>query len=199
MARYFGVRFNRLTNRFFNFGGVYMTITNKNEISRLALLVKWQKDSPEDRHQIQSYSSNKRNTQTTRLGYVLNLMVIKNDNFDSIFQQLANYTVRQKDRNTYLSKDSSWMKEPYPVKGDWYFEGCTSLKQKKDCIQNITKIRFPTGFRFSIQFSDCAADFIANESLEKYLPIESESFNCYQENLKKMESITFDTLTTLLD
>ena len=59
-----------------------MEITNNNEISRLALLLKWQNDSPEDRHQIQSQLLNKRNTQTTRLGYVLNLMVLKNDNFE---------------------------------------------------------------------------------------------------------------------
>ncbi|KAF3984375.1 MAG: hypothetical protein HFP81_02355 [Methylococcales symbiont of Hymedesmia sp. n. MRB-2018] len=176
-----------------------MEITNNNEISRLALLLKWQNDSPEDRHQIQGVVSNKRNTQTTRLGYVLNLMVLNNDNFDSIFQQLARYTLRQKDRNAYLSKDSSWMREPYCVKGDWFFEGCTSLKQKKGCIQYITKIQFPAGFRFSTQFADCAADFIANENLEKYKPAKksSNNYNLFQENVKKFESINFEILVSL--
>lgn len=175
-----------------------MTITNAKELNRLALLVKWQKDSPKDRHQIQNYSLDIRNTQTTRLVFVLNL-IVKNDDFNNIFQKLAKYTVRQKDQNAYLSKDSSWMREPYPVRGDWYFEGCTSLKQKKDCLQYITKIRFPSGFRFSTQFSDCVGDFIADENLEKYKPVENDhdNFDCYQENVKKFEAVSFDALVNL--
>lgn len=176
-----------------------MALTNRNEISRLALLLKWQNDSPDDRHQIQGIISNKRNTQTTRLGYVLNLIVLKNDNFDGVFQQLAKFTLRQKDKNAYFSKDSSWMKEPYCVKGDWFFEGCTSLKQKRDCIQYITKVRFPTGFRFSSQFADCAADFIANENLDKYKPTKEDcdNYNIFQEYANKFESINFETLASI--
>lgn len=75
-----------------------MTITNAKELNRLALLVKWQKDSPKDRHQIQNYSLDIRNTQTTRLVFVLNL-IVKNDDFNNIFQQLAKYTVNSVRRN----------------------------------------------------------------------------------------------------
>jgi hypothetical protein len=179
-----------------------MSITSEKELNFLALFIKWQNDSPEDRHKIQSFLSDKNNTQTTRLAFILNLVayMARNDDFNNIFQQLAKYTARRKDNNYYLSKDSSWMREPYHVKGGWYFEGCTNFNQKKNCIQHLPKIRFSSSFRFSTQFSDCAGDFIANKNLDKYQPTESQSdnLNYYQEKLKKFDSVSFDTLLSIL-
>jgi hypothetical protein len=179
-----------------------VSISNEKELNFLALFIKWQNDSPEDRHKIQSFLLNINNTQTTRLAFILNLIayMARNDDFDNIFQQLAKHTSRQKDNNAYLSKDSSWMKEPHHVKGDWYFEGCTSLKQKKECIQHLTKLNFSSSFRFSTQFSDCAGDFIANENLDKYKPTDNhpDNLNYFQEKLKKFDSVSFDTFLSIL-
>lgn len=172
-----------------------MVIKNKTELQFLVLFIKWQTNSPEDRHKIQSTFINKRNTQTTRLAFILNLMaLIKTRDFNITFQQLAKYTFRTKDKNSYLSKDTSWMKEPHHIKGDWYFEGCTSLKQKQACIQNITKIQFPDSFQFSPGLSDCSEDFIANKNLDKYKPTErdEEAYELYNEILEKLNSVGID-------
>jgi len=176
-----------------------MAINNEKELELLAFLVEWGNKTPEDRKGIQSQHYYKQNTQTTRLSFVLNLIVANNKKFNDVYKQIERLTTRAKDGNSYFSKDSSWMKEPYHIKEGWYFEGCTSLVQKQRCIQKLTNIKFLSGFRFSGIFSDCLCDFIADSNLSKYIPIEDEGDNCpYQKRLAKVKLLEIDRFLSII-
>lgn len=166
-------------------------IKNEIELDFLAMFVLWKRCSTEDGHK---FYSGGRNTQTARLIFVLNLIAdhFQGKDYNAIFLQLAKRTTRKKDNNSFLSQDSSWMREPHTVRGDWYFEGCTNLRQKQVFMQNIRKMRFPGGFQFSPQFSGCVDDFLEyKKSLEKYEPTkdDKEAFDCYQEKLNKFNNL----------
>lgn len=176
-----------------------MLITNKKELTCLALFIKWQNEAPKDKHKIQSFLEDKRNSQSTRLSFILNLIALSNkeDDFNTIFQQFAKYTLRTKDKNSYISKDL-WMKDHYHIRGAWYFDACSNVNQKQNWVQYITKIRFSNSFKFSTQFSDCAADFIANKNLKKYEPTTGEYLKLYQEKIEKIDSLTFESVISML-
>lgn len=125
----------------------------------------------------------------------------KEDDFNTIFQQFAKYTPRTKDKNSYISKDFLWMDKPCRIRGDWHFNTTASLIQKQNWVQCIPKICFSNSFKFSTQFSDCAADFIANEDLKKYEPTSGKSlsfYQAYQEKIEKIDLLTLESVISML-
>lgn len=169
-----------------------MPITNKIELDILATVVLWKNSAPKDKHKFKYLD--KRNSQTERLCFVLNLIAshFKDEDYNSIFQQLTTRNPRKKDDKSYLSKDPSQLKEPHPVKGDWYFEGCMNKGQKQLFMQHIRKLRFPGGFQFSTDFSACVDDFLDYKNpLDKYEPTENdkEAFDFYQEKMDLFKSL----------
>jgi hypothetical protein len=86
---------------------------------------------------------------------------------ERVFSTLARYS-RRNDGESYISKNSSWMTEPYPLLQGWFFEGCTSLEQKQSILQHLTKVGL------SPTFAACADDFVAGKSVVKYLPTDEE-------------------------
>ena len=60
------------------------------------------------------------------------------------------------------------MKEPEPLLEGWYFEGCTSLAQKQEILRNLRHLGF------SRALVRCAQDFVAGNSVQKYVPSAEE-------------------------
>lgn len=172
-----------------------MVITKDGELKLLALLLKWQNDAPKDGCLFRGGLLEERNTQVTRLGYFLRIIVQNNDDYERIYKQLELVTRRTRDDNSYFSQQSSWMKEPYCIKENWFFEGCTSLRQKQGFIHEMTKIRLSSGSRLSTQCVDCASDFIAGKNLEEYQPPEdSKEFVMLQEVIELLMPLNLQKL-----
>ena len=60
------------------------------------------------------------------------------------------------------------MKEPEPLSGGWYFEGCTSLPQKENVIAALSHVGR------TAPFVNAVADFVANKPIAKYFPTEAD-------------------------
>jgi hypothetical protein len=135
------------------------------ELLYLSLMLRWERTAPPDREQGTLDGEPARNTQISRMAYVLQKIAAGTK--ERAYQTLARYT-RRNDGESYISKDSSWMKEPYLLGEGWFFEGCTSLVQKQSSLQHLTKLGL------SGVFVACADDFVAGNSVEKYLPIDEE-------------------------
>jgi hypothetical protein len=100
------------------------------------------------------------------MAYVLEL--VPDGNAEDAFQTLATHT-RRNDGHSYISKDASWMSNPYHLMHGWYLEGRTSLEQKKDILQKLTRLGL------SQRFVNCADDFVEGRSIKKYLPTEEDA------------------------
>src|SRR5437867_1017338 len=107
------------------------------ELLYLSLMLRWELSAPPDKHEGVLDGETERNTQISRMAYAL--QKIAAGNVERTFQTLARYT-RRNDGESYISKDASWMKEPYPLWDGWYLEGCTSLVQKQSFLQYLTKV-----------------------------------------------------------
>ena len=143
-----------------------MGIKNSVEYLYLALMLKWEENAPADRHEGLLDNVPTRNTQITRMGYILRKIAAGQE--ERTYQLLSRYSHRN-DGKAYVSKDSSWMIEPYPLSNDWFFEGCTSLVQKQDIIQHLTKLGL------SMALVNCIDEFVAGKSIAHRLPSEAEA------------------------
>jgi len=146
--------------------GGAMGIKNTVEYLYLALMLKWEKSAPPDRHQGSLDGEPAKNTQITRMAYILRKIAAGQE--ERTYQLLCRHS-RRNDGKSYVSKDSSWMKESYPLSSGWFFEGCTSLIQKQDILQHLTKLDL------SPTLVDCIDEFVAGKSIEKRLPSEDEA------------------------
>ena len=137
---------------------------------------KWEETAPRDGHRGTLDGRFVRNTQTARMGTLLALVVAGNtaDSIELAFQKLARHTWR-KDGNSYVSKDTSWMREPYEIARGWYFEGCMSLVDKQAIIKELPRLGL-----ISAAFVPCAQDFVAAKSVQKYRPGPDEARHLIQ-------------------
>lgn len=131
------------------------------------LLLRWEQNAPPDRHWGELDGVPTCNSQEARLAYVLQKVAVGQVN--GVYSSLARYTRREKDSNSYISRDSSWMGSAHPLWEGWYVEGRQSLPQKHDLLDKLTKLGL------SPVFKACAKDFVAGSSIEKYLPTNEES------------------------
>src|SRR4051812_39959829 len=79
-------------------------------------LSKWEDTAPPDKHMgTLAGRGDVKNTQTARMSRLLTLVVAVNPaDMDASFEKLIKRTQR-KDGNSYISKDKSWMTEPYEI------------------------------------------------------------------------------------
>lgn len=145
------------------------------EVLYLALLLRWQRTAPPDRHLGLVDDKPERNTQTARLAYAIRKIAAGNE--ERTYQLLATHC-RRNDSRSYFSKNHVWMIEPYLLSGGWYFEGCTSLVQKQSFLQHLTKLGL------SSLFVACLNEFIANKDVQHYMPSIEEQ----EEIVRKIES-----------
>jgi len=143
-----------------------MGIKNTVEFLYLALMLRWEKSAPSDKHQGLLDGKPVRNTQISRMAYILTKIAAGQE--ERTYQILSRHS-RRDDGKSYISQDASWMKEPYPLSGGWYFEGCTSLVQKQDILQYLTKLDL------SPTLVSCIDDFVGGKSIANRLPSEDEA------------------------
>ena len=143
-----------------------MGLKNTVEYLYLALMLKWEKSAPPDRHAGILDGENTRNTQITRFAYILRKIAAGQE--DRTYNKLSRHS-RRNDSESYISKDPSWMIEPHPLSEGWFFEGCTSLIQKAEIIQQLTKLEL------SQALVNCIEDFVASNSIEKHIPSDEEA------------------------
>lgn len=143
-----------------------MGIKNTVEYLYLALMLRWEKSAPQDGHQGLLDGKPARNTQITRMAYILSKIAAGQK--ERTFQLLSRHS-RRNDGRSYISQDASWMKEPYPLSDGWFFEGCTSLVQKQEILQHLTKLDL------SPTLVSCIDDFVSGKSIEHRLPSEDEA------------------------
>jgi len=143
-----------------------MGIKNTVEYLYLDLMLRWEKSSPPDLHKGLLDGEPARNTQITRMAYILRKIAAGQE--ERIYQLLSQHS-RRNDGKSYVSKDSSWMTEPYPLSSGWFFEGCTNLIQKQDILQHLSKLGL------SQTLVNCIDEFVAGASIEGRFPSEEET------------------------
>ena len=143
-----------------------MGIKNTVEYLYLVLMLRWAKSAPPDRHEGLLDNESARNTQITRMAYILRKIAAGQE--ERTYQLLSRHS-RRNDGRSYVSQDSSWMTEPYPLSDGWFFEGCTSLVQKQSILQHLTKLNL------SPYLVNCIDQFVAGESIESCIPNDEEA------------------------
>lgn len=143
-----------------------MGIKNSVEYLYMVLMLQWEKDAPQDRHQGSLDGELAKNTQITRMAYILKKIAAGQE--ERTYQLLSRHS-RRNDGNSYVSKTSSWMTEPYSLSSGWFFEGCTSLIQKQDILKHLTKLDL------SPTLVDCIDEFVAGKSIKSRIPSEEEA------------------------
>lgn len=142
-----------------------MGIRNTVEYLYLALMLRWEKNAPPDKHQGLLDCKPARNTQITRMAYILRTISAGQE--ERAYPLLSRYA-RRDDGGSYVSEDPSCMNNPCPLSGGWFLEGCTSLVQKQDILQNLTKLDL------SQTLVNCIDEFVAGISIEHRLPSKDE-------------------------
>jgi hypothetical protein len=135
------------------------------EFLYLALMLRWERTAPKDKHQGVLDGATARNTQISRFAYVLSK--VGAGNVETTYGSLEQLTQRT-DGRACITRDSTWMIEPYPLQDGWHFEGCCSLEQKKQMLGLLLQLGLSPGF------IECACDFVEGKSVDKYLPTLSE-------------------------
>jgi hypothetical protein len=131
-------------------------------------MLRWEANAPPDAQWGLLDGKPACNSQKARMADLLKKIGVGDER--RVFPVLARYSTRR-DGRSYISRDSSWMEDPVELVDGWFLEGCTSLKQKQDILQHLTK----TGL--SPAFVACADDFVAGLSVRRFIPSEDEQID----------------------
>ncbi len=143
----------------------FMRVKTSEECFWLALMLRWENVGVPDGASCTVDGKPAINSQKGRMGYILRKL-----GDEGRFQTLAVHTRRAVgDGDSYISKGSSWMKEPVEIGDGWFFEGCTSLPQKRDVLGTLSKIGYST------PFVECCEEFVAGNSVRRFLPTKEEA------------------------
>lgn len=143
-----------------------MGVKTSVELLWLALMLRWQKAGVSDQDHCTLDGKPAINSQIERMAYILRKLGAGAD--EGRFRTLSVHTRRQ-DGCSYISKDSSWMKDPVDIGDGWFFEGCTSLPQKRVILGALSKVGYST------PFVECCEEFVAGESVRRFLPAKEEA------------------------
>lgn len=152
-----------------------MGIKNTVEYLYLGLMLRWEETAPPDRHKALLDGEPARNTQITRFAYIIRKIAAGQE--ERVYQNLTRHS-RRNDGHSYISRDSSWMEEPYPLSNGWHFEGCTNLSQKQDILQSLTHLGISPTLIAAID------DFVAGKSIRSYIPSDEESEKILQRSIE---------------
>lgn len=145
-----------------------MRVVDPVELLYLSLMDRWMRSAPPDKHQGLLDDTVVRNTQVERLRYVLEKGALGAPaTTERVYATLARYTRRQ-DGESYVSRNPTWMHQPEELSGGWYFEGCTSLEQKKEVVSALSHVGL------SGPFVQAVADFVADKSIEQFFPLPTD-------------------------
>jgi hypothetical protein len=142
-----------------------MEIKNTVECLYLALMLRWEKTAPADNHEGLLDNKRERNTQKARMTFILGKIAAGQE--EQVYILLSRFS-RRNDGNSYVSNHFSWMKDPCSLAEGWFLEGCTSLTQKQQILQHLTKLGL------SSYLVDCIDEFVAGKSVLNRVPTEVE-------------------------
>jgi hypothetical protein len=163
-------------------------LTNTVELLYLSLMLRWERTAPPDRHKGLLDGHPEFNSQTARFAYVAKKIAAGMD--EKVYKTFERYT-RRDDGRSYISRDHSWMNGAYSLSSGWYFEGCTSLEQKQQCIRCVTRLGL------SPLFERCFDDFVAGRSVADYIPTLEEQ-DAILKSLEERGELDFDNNTTVI-
>ena len=143
-----------------------MRLRDPVEILFLGVMLRWEKTAPPDKKQGMLDGEPERNTQMSRMAFVLNKVGVGLE--DKYFQKLAVGASWSKPGGRYLDKNKEHMENPISLHKGWWLDGCASLERKLEMMQDLTKLGL------SPTFTKCACDFVAGKSVASYMPTESE-------------------------
>ena len=135
------------------------------ELVYLNLMLRWEQTAPSENHQALLDGQPARNTQTARLAFILNKVAAGCES--RVFPSLCSHT-RRADGRSYVSQDSRWMKEPYPLLDGWYLEGCQNIGQKLKVTEALRYLDL------SAQFVACVDEFVSGRSVQGFMPTQDE-------------------------
>ena len=145
-----------------------MRVVDPVEILYLSLMRRWEGSAPPDKHQGLLDGEDARNSQTERLKYVLEKIALGSaSTTEHVYSTLARYTRRQ-DGESYISRNGSWMQQPEPLSGGWYFEGCTNLEQKLNVVAALSHVGL------SGPFIQATAEFVSYKPFDRFLPTKED-------------------------
>ena len=157
-------------------------LTNTVEILYLSLMLRWERTAPPVGKKGSLDGRLETNSQISRFAYVVKKIACGTE--DKVYLAFERFT-RRKDGHAYISRDHTWMKNPYPLSSGWYFEGDTSLEQKLQCIRSVTKLGL------SPLFERCFDDFVAVKSIADYMPTYEEQ-DAILERLRERGELEFE-------
>jgi hypothetical protein len=143
-----------------------MGVKTSVEFLWLALMLRWENADVPDQASCTLDGKPAINSQIERMAYILRKLGVGAD--EGRFQTLGVHT-RRLDGRSYVSKDSSWMTNPVDIGDDWFFEGCTSLPQKREILSALSKVGH------SVPFVECCEEFVAGKSVRRFLPTKEEA------------------------
>ncbi len=129
-------------------------------------LIMWERTAPPDKKMAILKGHRQQNTQTARMGFVL--QIIAEGNADATFRKLSRFMQRA-DGESYISQNRSWMKEPYKLAPCWYLEGCMSLHDKQERLRNLTNVGCSEKFISYVQ------DFVAGKSVSMHGDVDHQN------------------------
>ncbi len=139
-----------------------MSLTDPVELLFFSLFLRWEKNAPLDGKQGLLDGEPHRNTQISRMAFVLNKIGVGLE--DKYFLRLTTGSSWSKPGGKFLDKNHEYMENPYALNKGWWLEGCASLEKKVEMMQDIRKL----GMSFT--FIKCICDFISGNSILSYLP-----------------------------
>jgi hypothetical protein len=140
----------------------------------LSILLRWEREAPPDRHEGFLDGIPAKNTQTARMVKVLQMLTAGVCQ-DQAMRKLEEHTKRPSDGRSYVSRDSSWMQQPYEIGKGWYFEGNMSLLEKQKILDGLPGLGLSTR-----EFANCAQDFVEARSVERYVPTTEEAGQIFE-------------------
>ncbi|MBU1229195.1 MAG: hypothetical protein KKA55_06095 [Proteobacteria bacterium] len=138
-----------------------MELRNTVEYLYYAKMLKWERSAPPLGHQALLDGTLAKNTQIERLLFILRLIAAGNE--DKFYNCIAVYN-RHGSGNSYISKNTKWMRDVKVLSNGWLLEGTLSLPQKQDMIQSLTKCGV------SPALVACVDDFIEGKSIAQLAP-----------------------------
>lgn len=134
------------------------------EVLYLSLMHRWERTAPADKHHGYLDGQPTLNTQTARLKYVLEKIAAgSTETTERVYSTLARYS-RRNDGESYVSRNMNWMKQPEDLSDGWYYEACTSLKQKLSVVAALSHVGL------SSRFVQAVAEFVSSRSIEDFFP-----------------------------
>jgi hypothetical protein len=143
----------------------HMGVKTSEECFWLALMLRWENVGVSDGGSCTLDGKPAINSQIRRMAYILRKL---GAGAEGRFRTLSVHNRRQ-DGGSYISKDSSWMEEPVDIGDGWFFEGCTSLRQKRDILGALSKLGYST------PFVECCEEFVAGNNVRRFLPRKEEA------------------------